>query len=381
MKKKNLIIAIIFILINCSVDAQCPQKTEEQWKEYFAEKINQLDPIEGRWSTNMTESIFHYWYSDDVSLRESPLVQEFPPNPYTNVVYKHDNVLYGCACFVKDKSIPDPLNLSVIYKKTSSTNIYLREEHKNGRLKNNTNVVLTNGIMLEYELELNLEEKVERQKYINKKDIENNRLLEIDNPTDDELKNGLQYTKITRKFKKLKIFPTSESIGAHSIGSGTGFAITSNGYIVTNNHVVDGAKDITVKGINGNFQKEYKAVIVGTDKNNDLAIIKITDNSFTSLGKVPYTITNKTSDVGSSVFVLGYPLRASMGDEIKLTNGIISSKSGYQGDITTYQISVPLQPGNSGGAMFDNKGNIIGVANSKLVGAENASYAIKTTYL
>jgi S1-C subfamily serine protease len=70
-----------------------------------------------------------------------------------------------------------------------------------------------------------------------------------------------------------------------------------------------------------------------------------------------------------------------MGDEVKLTNGIISSKSGFQGDITTYQISVPVQPGNSGGPLIDNKGNIVGIINAKHSDAENASYAIKTIYL
>jgi S1-C subfamily serine protease len=99
------------------------------------------------------------------------------------------------------------------------------------------------------------------------------------------------------------------------------------------------------------------------------------------LGNIPYTINPKSSDVGSSVFVLGYPLKALMGDEIKLTNGIISSKSGFQGDITTYQISVPLQPGNSGGPLFDSNGNLIGIVNAKLIVGENVSYAIKSPYL
>lgn len=70
-----------------------------------------------------------------------------------------------------------------------------------------------------------------------------------------------------------------------------------------------------------------------------------------------------------------------MGDEVKLTNGIISPKTGFQGDITTYQISVPLQPGNSGGPLLDSKGNVIGIVNAKHIGAENASYAVKSSYL
>ena len=70
-----------------------------------------------------------------------------------------------------------------------------------------------------------------------------------------------------------------------------------------------------------------------------------------------------------------------MGDEIKLTNGIVSSRTGFQGDITSYQISAPVQPGNSGGPLFDGQGNLIGIVSAKHVGAENVSYAIKTSYL
>ena len=85
--------------------------------------------------------------------------------------------------------------------------------------------------------------------------------------------------------------------------------------------------------------------------------------------------------MGEEVFVLGYPMTYYMGEEIKLTNGIISSKSGFQGDISTYQISAPLQPGNSGGPMFDSDGNIVGITSSGFRSAENVGYAIKTSYL
>jgi len=70
-----------------------------------------------------------------------------------------------------------------------------------------------------------------------------------------------------------------------------------------------------------------------------------------------------------------------MGDEIKYTNGTISSRSGFQGDVTSYQVSAPVQPGNSGAPLFDNSGNIIGVINAKHGYAENVSYAIKAAYL
>lgn len=182
----------------------------------------------------------------------------------------------------------------------------------------------------------------------------------------------------------IKLYPSfNDNVTSHSYvpSSGTGFAINSSGVIVTNYHVIEGAKIIKVRGINGDFNKAYSAKLVTTDKNNDLAIIKIDDYSFSNLGTIPYIIKSAAANVGDNIFVLGYPLRATMGDEVKLTNGIISSRTGFKGDATSYQISAPVQPGNSGGPLFDNQGNIIGVINAKHAGAENASYAIKASYL
>lgn len=162
--------------------------------------------------------------------------------------------------------------------------------------------------------------------------------------------------------------------------SGTGFAL-NDGYIVTNYHVIDGAKSISIQGVKGNFDTHYAVTIVGCDKNNDLALLKISDSNFTGFGPIPYAISNTTSEVGEDVFVLGYPLTSTMGDEIKLTTGIISSRTGFQGDVALYQISAPIQPGNSGGPLFDKKGNVIGIVSAKHSGAENVGYAIKTMYL
>jgi len=163
--------------------------------------------------------------------------------------------------------------------------------------------------------------------------------------------------------------------------SGTGFGLSSDGYIITNYHVIKDANSIEVKGINGIFSKKLTAEVIVSDEKNDLAIIKINDPSFISLGFIPYSIRQGVADVGENVFVLGFPLTSSMGEEVKLTNGIVSSKTGYQGDISTYQISAPVQPGNSGGPLFDKNGYLIGVVNAKHTIAENAGYAIKINYV
>jgi hypothetical protein len=163
--------------------------------------------------------------------------------------------------------------------------------------------------------------------------------------------------------------------------SATAFAISSDGYLVTNYHVVEDADSIIIKGINGDFARGYQAEKVIIDINNDLALLKINDKAFKQIGKVPFLISPSISDVGENIFVLGYPLTNTMGKEIKLTNGIISSKTGFEGNITLYQISAPIQPGNSGGPLFDSQGNLIGIINAKHSGAENVSYAIKSIYL
>lgn len=168
-------------------------------------------------------------------------------------------------------------------------------------------------------------------------------------------------------------------------GNGSGFFINEKGYIATNFHVVKDANAIQVEYFQKGIKNIFSAKVIVTDKQNDLAIIQINDPIFRSLPSIPYVFSSTIKDVGSEVFALGYPFARIMGDEIKFTDGKISSKTGVEGDITVYQISVPIQPGNSGGPLFDIKGNLVGITSSGLnkeyYKAENVNYAIKTTYL
>jgi len=167
-------------------------------------------------------------------------------------------------------------------------------------------------------------------------------------------------------------------------GNGTGFFIDKNGYIATNYHVVEGANEIEIEFTRNGLKESYPAKIIQTDTQNDISIIKIYSSEFNSFIKLPYNFKTNISDVGSNVFALGYPMAlTTMGTEIKFTDGKISSKTGYQGDITTYQTTTPIQPGNSGGPLFDYDGNIIGI-NSAILRpdvADNVSYSIKSSYL
>ena len=181
------------------------------------------------------------------------------------------------------------------------------------------------------------------------------------------------------KFYENKQKPANNS-GKIGPSSGTGFLVSNNGYILTNSHVIEGAKKITVKTTNKENVAEYTAKLIAEDKNNDLAILKI-EKIDLKLDSLPYSFKNKSCETGEDVFVLGYPLISAMGEELKLTKGVVSSKSGYKGSIGSYQVSAQVQPGNSGSPVFDNNGNLIGVVNSKITAAEGVSYVIKNSYI
>ena len=168
--------------------------------------------------------------------------------------------------------------------------------------------------------------------------------------------------------------------------SGSGFFITSDGIIAKNAHLVTNAESLEIQITNeiGNF--EYSGKILLVDSKNDVALIKIDDDNFKGLSTIPYALVEK-AEIGEKAFTIGYPLNDIMGTNYKVTDGIVSSISGVEDDIRYYQISVPLQPGNSGGPLFNNAGDVIGITsarlNSNAVGTdvENVNYAIKISYL
>jgi S1-C subfamily serine protease/antitoxin component YwqK of YwqJK toxin-antitoxin module len=168
-------------------------------------------------------------------------------------------------------------------------------------------------------------------------------------------------------------------------GSGTGFYVNNDGFIATNYHVIQDAPEIWVLCKQNGIKKKFKATIFQTDKINDLAIIKITDSTFVPLPKLPYQFTNKTIAVGNEVFSLGYPIPDVMGETVKFTDGKISSLTGINDDVTKYQVTAPIQNGNSGGPLFDNSGNVVGIIESGLnkekYNSENVNYAVKSMIL
>jgi len=163
---------------------------------------------------------------------------------------------------------------------------------------------------------------------------------------------------------------------------GTGFLV-ADGIVVTNYHVVDGAEEIKVIGVEGDFSVELDASIHSVDIQNDLALLKI-DTKLIDFSPIPYKLGNSENlKVGSKAYAMGYPISDVMGQEIKVTDGIINANSGYKGSLSVYQFSAAVQPGNSGGPLFDPNGNVIGIVTSKLNAdnTESIGYAVKADYL
>ncbi len=164
-----------------------------------------------------------------------------------------------------------------------------------------------------------------------------------------------------------------------SYWSGSGIALNSNVF-ATNNHVVDGATHLYVYF--PETKSKYAAKTIKTDETNDLALVRITDHDFKGFPAIQYGFKKAVEEVGTEVFVLGYPRVDTMGEEVKLTTGVVSSRSGFQGNQSQYQVSAPVQPGNSGGPLFNDSGELIGIVSAKHTdGAENVSYAVKLSYL
>lgn len=167
-----------------------------------------------------------------------------------------------------------------------------------------------------------------------------------------------------------------------SSGFGTGFVVSASGHIVTNNHVIDGCTELK-----GNLTGEAAMVlrVVSADANNDLALLQ---PSSTATFKDFARIRDRSFHSGDSVVAIGFPYHGLLTSDFTVTTGIVSSLSGMRNDTRFLQISAPVQPGNSGGPLFDTSGQIVGVVTGKIPGLriaaltgdipENINFAIKT---
>jgi S1-C subfamily serine protease len=150
----------------------------------------------------------------------------------------------------------------------------------------------------------------------------------------------------------------------------TGFLVDGKGYLITNAHVVDKAKNLIVENIKGD---QYYAKAIYTNDTTDLAILKIIDTSFKKVTGLPYTFPKASAELAEPIFTIGFPR-----EEVVYGEGYLSAKSGYYGDTTSYQISISVNPGNSGGPVINKDGEVIGIISSKETNADGVVFAIKS---
>jgi S1-C subfamily serine protease len=161
------------------------------------------------------------------------------------------------------------------------------------------------------------------------------------------------------------------------IATGTGFVVSKAGRIVTNQHVVDGCSELRTP-------LNSKLRVVASDEQNDLALLQA-PSGFNALATF-----GEARDVrpGDDVVTAGYPLQGLLTSDLIISTGIVSALAGPGNDRRLFQITAPVQPGNSGGPLFDGSGNVIGVIVGKLdalkvagtMGSipENVNFAIGT---
>jgi S1-C subfamily serine protease len=170
--------------------------------------------------------------------------------------------------------------------------------------------------------------------------------------------------------------------------TGTGFLFSSSDYVITSYHVVHGSKSISVRFTNG---EQIDASIAVKDTNNDIAILKLS-KSPTSRQNIITLGDSSSVKTGDRVFTYGFPLVDLLGhQEPRYSEGFVNSLSGMSNDPRLFQVSIPIQPGNSGGPVFNEKGELIGIATSsidsvqtqKVFGAtpQNVNFAIKSSYI
>ena len=177
-------------------------------------------------------------------------------------------------------------------------------------------------------------------------------------------------------------------INKSDVVTGTGFLFSSSDYVITSYHVIHGAKSIRVRLLNG---EKIDATVALKDTNDDIAILKLSQPP-TSRQNIITLGDSSLVKTGDRVFTYGFPLVDLLGDaEPRYSEGFINSLSGISNDPRLFHVSIPIQPGNSGGPVFNEQGELIGIATSsidsdqtkKVFGSvpQNVNFVIKSSYI
>lgn len=156
--------------------------------------------------------------------------------------------------------------------------------------------------------------------------------------------------------------------------TGTGFALTNNGYFVTNYHVIEGADSVYIQNDEGEY---YKSSLVSFNSSTDIALLKVDKKKFRfAKSEVPYVLSKSKSDLSAKVYTIGFPE-----DDMVYYEGYISAKNGYDGDPKQYRLEIPAEQGLSGAPVVDGSGNIIGIITGKKTESQGTTYAVNSEAL
>jgi len=326
-------------------------RSETDFRDYFQKNITDLDDIEGIWSVNSTSTVDGSNRQDETNFTTVAIIKDSlnSNRDFYEVVLGGDNWLRNTVTAHFTKGSYENLYVSKQFSYDGSYSMYNFTIDKNGVLRASSNQIIQG-----------------KQFY-----------------------HELYYIKLFPKFTD-KNFESNKKSDHQS--SGSGILVSEDGLVITNYHVIENSNRIEVAIPEKNIVIHAKVKI--KDSKNDIAILQLSDFIYSSYFSepIPYVFSDiNTIKVGEEVFTLGFPLGDIMGANSRLSNGRINSLYGLQDDPRLFQISNPLQPGNSGGPLFNSKGELVGLVVSSLnakyfyenVGVipQNVNFAIKSTYI
>jgi len=357
------LLSIIFLIISCSVQKQTltsqspninwerDNRNKVDFKAYYDKHFDNLDNIEGIWSVSASYLVSGSYQQDELNYVTVAIIKDTVSSDrdFYEVILSGKGFIPNTITAYFQKSSYDDYYFSKQYEYDGSYSMFNFILDKNGVLKSSINRII-NG---------------------------------------NQVYTEMSYVKIYPKYSD-KNFSNKKSESNKNWGSG--LLISSNGIIVTNYHVVENAKNIDVIFPEKNITKN--ALVKLKDSKNDIALLEIKDFSYPELFNysIPFVIADVNSvKIGDESFTLGFPLGDILGTQSRFSSGVVNSLYGLQDDPRLLQISNPLQPGNSGGPLFNLKGELIGIVVSSLnakyfydnVGIipQNVNFAIKTSYL
>lgn len=362
---------LFFIFISWSCASFTPpanwptiNKSESDFRKYLDENVDKLNPLEGIWSIMVSKTKQHI---------NSGTITTYPPVYIYRIAIVRDSTKpnYEFTAVLLDTQVPywEPGRVKAVFRSTAYEKVYDGCWYSEDYSEDCGSFLIDESGLIKF-------------------------TTYIGDFTNYYTKNTY---KTTIQLLFIKAYPplTGKSLPSQVNklkSSASGFLLTSTGLVVTNYHVVEDADRIEIVFPEKNITKT--ATIRIKDTKNDIAILEIKDFSFSDISTqpIPFSLANVNSvKVGQEVFTLGFPLGEIMGTKPRLSTGRINSLFGIQDDPRLFQISTPLQPGNSGGPLFNTKGEIVGIVISSLnakyfyentgIIPQNVNFAVKANYL